>query len=327
MARQLRIEFPGAIYHVMSRGNEKGRIFRKDADRVLFIDTLKDSAELAGIEVIAYVLMDNHYHMIIATPNSNLSDFMRHFAVTYTVRFNRRYSRSGHLFQGRFKAILVEQDPYLIELSRYIHLNPIRGKGHELEVIQQRWEYLKTYPWSSLTGYTDKKKQVKWIRYDRILSYFKGRESDYKRYIIEGLKSGIKNPFDEVRSQIILGSEGFIEEVKKYFEQKQQEREVPAVRSLKKVLTAEEIFSEVSKYFHINKEQLINKSGRQHRQIAIDMMYRYTNLDQKEIGKIFGIDYSTVSQHRRRLAMQIKEDKELQETINRIKDVLDKLSN
>ena len=127
MARQLRIEFPGALYHVLSRGNERNPIFKKDSDRALFIATLKDSAELAGVEVISYVLMDNHYHMIIETPNANLSRFMRHFGLTYTVRFNKKYGRSGHLFQGRYKAILVEADEYAAELSRYIHLNPLRA--------------------------------------------------------------------------------------------------------------------------------------------------------------------------------------------------------
>ena len=118
MARQLRIEFPGALYHVMSRGNERNLLFKNDSDRVLFVDTLKDSAEGAGVEVVAYVLMDNHYHMIIETPQANLSRFMRHFGLTYTVRFNKRYGRCGHLFQGRFKAILIEEDPYLMVLSR-----------------------------------------------------------------------------------------------------------------------------------------------------------------------------------------------------------------
>ena len=125
MARQLRIEFPGALYHVMSRGNERNLIFKNDSDRVLFVDTLKDSAEGAGVDVVAYVLMDNHYPMIIGTPQANLSRFMRHFGLTYTVRFNKRYGRCGHLFQGRFKAILIEEDPYLRVLSRY----EVQGRG------------------------------------------------------------------------------------------------------------------------------------------------------------------------------------------------------
>ncbi len=326
MARQLRIEFAGALYHVMSRGNEKGHIFKKDADRVLFTDTLKDSAELAGVEVIAYALMDNHYHMIISTPKSNLSDFMRHFAVTYTVRFNRRYNRAGHLFGGRFKAILIEEDPYLLVLSRYIHLNPVRGKAWEGKDIKQRWEYLKTYPWSSLTGYIVRNKRIAWIKYDMILSYFKGQTSEYKRYVMAGLESDISNPFDDIRSQVILGRERFVEKVKKYLDKNKQIREVPALRSLKNALTAEVVLKEICQCFHIERKKLISKSGRWRRQIAIDMTYRYTNLSQDEIGKIFGIDYSTVSQHRRRLAILLKEDKELQEAFNKIRNVLVDLS-
>lgn len=326
MARQLRIEFAGALYHVMSRSNEKGSIFKKDADRVLFIDTLKDIAELAGVEVIAYVLMNNHYHIIIFTPKSNLSDFMRHFAVTYTVRFNRRYNRTGHLFGGRFKAILIEKDPYLLVLSRYIHLNPIRGKAWEGKGIKQRWEYLKTYPWSSLTGYIARNKRIDWIKYNMILSYFKGQVSEYKKYVMAGLESDISNPFDDVRNQIILGRERFVEKIKKHLDKNKQIREVPALRSLKNAPTAEAVLRKVYQYFHIEREKLISKSGRWRRQIAIDMIYRYTNLSQDGIGKIFGIDYSTVSQHRRRLAILLKEDKELQEVFNKIRNVLGDLS-
>jgi len=326
MARQLRIEFPGALYHVLSRGNERNPIFKKDSDRALFIATLKDSAELAGVEVISYVLMDNHYHMIIETPNANLSRFMRHFGLTYTVRFNKKYGRSGHLFQGRYKAILIEEDPYLMVLSRYIHLNPVRTKEWEDKKAEEKWEYLKEYQWSTLPGCIEKKKRAAWIKYDKTMGYFANPQA-YKEYMIEGLNTTLDSPFKEIKSQIILGSEGFVDKLKRYLKEKTKMREIPALRTLKKTLTIEDIIREVGDCFHIKKEALISKSGREMRQIAMEMAYRYTNNNQEDIGKVFGVDYSTVSQNRKRLKPKIEKDLKLSKAFKKIVERLDEMSN
>ena len=123
MARQLRIEYPDALYHVTCRGNEKRLIFRSDKDREKFLEILQRSLEIYNIKVYSYVLMRNHFHVLIKTPLGNLSHFMRHFNITYTSYFNRRYKRSGHLYQGRFKGLLIDSDEYFSMVSRYIHLN------------------------------------------------------------------------------------------------------------------------------------------------------------------------------------------------------------
>ena len=325
MARQLRIEFSGALYHVMSRGNERNPIFKKDSDRAMFIEALKDSAELAGVEVIAYVLMDNHYHMIIETPNANLSSFMRHFGLTYTIRFNKRYGRSGHLFQGRFKAIMIEEDPYLMVLSRYIHLNPIRTKEWEGKKAEEKWGYLKEYPWSTLPGYIEKKKKTDWIKYEKAMGYFTNHTA-YKEYMIEGLKAAVDNPFKEVKSQIILGSEGFIDKLKGHLDRKVNVREIPALRSFKKALTIEDVIAAVEKHFKVKRETIISRSGREMRHLAMEMAYRYANSNQEEIGKVFGVDYSTVSQNRNRLRTKIANDAKIKRSFEGIREGLDKLS-
>ena len=325
MARQLRIEFGGAVYHIMSRGNERAPLFKSDSDRVLFISTLKDSAELFRVEVMAYVLMDNHYHLLLRTPNANLSSFMRHFGLTYTVRFNKKYGRSGHLFQGRFKAILIEEDPYITVLNRYIHLNPVRTKGWEYKEAQEKWEYLRRYPWSTLGGYIDTNKRTEWIQYNTVLGYFANRKA-YKEYMMEGIKTIGDNPFKEIHSQTILGSEGFVDKLKRYLKKGTKIREVPALRTLKKTLTIEEVMKEVGRYFNATREMLISKSSKQKRQIAMEMTYRYTNKNQEEIGKIFGVDYSTVSQNRNRLRVKLEKDIKLQKTFKETGEILDELS-
>jgi len=128
MARPLRIEFPGAVYHVTSRGNARRKIYRDDEDREAFLATLAWVAERFGWRCHAYCLMDNHFHLLLETPQPNLSRGMRQLNGVYTQSFNRRHRKAGHLFQGRFKAILAEKDSYLLELARYIVLNPVRTR-------------------------------------------------------------------------------------------------------------------------------------------------------------------------------------------------------
>ena len=126
MARQWRIEYSGALYHVLSRGNGRQDTFLTDDDRVQFLDLLKEFSDRFGIEVYAYVLMGNHYHLLLKTPDANLSKGMQWFGTTYTRMFNLLNKRSGHLFQGRFKSIIIENETYLLRLSCYIHNNPVK---------------------------------------------------------------------------------------------------------------------------------------------------------------------------------------------------------
>ena len=128
MARPLRIEYPNAHYHVTCRGNDRRNIFRDDDDRRAFLDRLRKSLDIYEVRLHCYVLMNNHFHLVAQTPRANLSEFMRHFNVAYTSFFNRRHRRTGHLYQGRFKAILVQPDAWLLGLSRHVHMNPVRTR-------------------------------------------------------------------------------------------------------------------------------------------------------------------------------------------------------
>ena len=128
MARPLRIQYPDAYYHVTSRGNERKQIFSDEKDHKAFLERLSLSLDIYHVSLLAYVCMPNHFHLLVTTPEGNLSEFMRHFNISYTSAFNRRHGRVGHLYQGRYKAFLIDADHYLLEVSRYIHLNPIRIK-------------------------------------------------------------------------------------------------------------------------------------------------------------------------------------------------------
>src|SRR5918995_620648 len=175
MARPLRIEYTGAYYHVTSRGNERKAIFRDDHDREKFLALLGRSAEEFYLRVHGYVLMDNHYHLLLETERGGLNRALRYLNGVYTQYFNRRHNRVGHLFQGRYKAILVEKESYLLELSRYIHLNPWRVKG-SMDPMK--------YPWSSLGSYVGARAVPSWLTVKDVLSPFgsKGKRG-YREFV------------------------------------------------------------------------------------------------------------------------------------------------
>jgi putative transposase len=164
MARKLRVEYPGAIYHVLNRGDRREPIFRDDQDRKRFISTLGETCEKAAWQVHANCLMSNHFHLVVETPLGNLVDGMKWFLGTYTSRFNRRHRLSGHLFSGRYKALVVQgSEGYLRTVCDYVHLNPVRAKLLKPE------EPLRAYGWSTYRQYLSARKQrASWLRVDRL---------------------------------------------------------------------------------------------------------------------------------------------------------------
>ena len=325
MARPLRIQYPGAYYHVMNRGNRREDIFITDTDRSSFIDALADSCETFSVKLIAYVLMANHFHLLVQTTHANLSEFMRHFLVTYTVRFNRRHGRSGHVFQGRFKSLLVEEDEYLVPLSRYIHLNPIRPGQFKNTANKNKSDYLTKYPWSTYPGYCYLRKRDKRIDYGWLLNTYFGEDSAqgrhrYRAYVQQGIEGEIENPFEEVAHQSILGTQSFVKWVKKKLPHKDQ-REIPSLRKLQHDISAKHIIEEVARAGQVQTEELVDRKTRlkELRQIAMELSYRYSNEKQAEIGAIFGVDYSTVSQSRTRLRAKLKSSRKLNKQFEQIK--------
>ncbi|WP_263079874.1 transposase [Endozoicomonas sp. Mp262] len=202
MSRPLRIQYAGALYHVTSRGNERKAIYREDADFCLFLDTLADVCEQFNWVIHSFCLMTNHYHLVVETPDANLSQGMRQLNGVYTVRFNRKYGRVGHLFQGRYKAILVDKEAYLMELSRYVVLNPVRAK---MVKSPDGW------PWSSYCYTSGLLDSPQWLATDATLRYF-GSDRDeaivkFTRFVAEGV--GV-NIWEHLKQQIYLGDDNFI---------------------------------------------------------------------------------------------------------------------
>jgi REP element-mobilizing transposase RayT len=210
MARPIRIEFAGAIYHVTARGNERRRVFRRDEDREVFLATLGEAVALHELRVHTYCLMPNHYHLVVETPRGNLSRALGWLQTTYTIRFNRRYRRSGHLFQGRFKAHLVEADAYAQGLLRYVHLNPVRSREKRAPIAGERWRALSEYRWSSHRAYAGLAEPEPWLSLNWLV-FFGGERvaarKAYRAYLREAFGRAVANPWEQLRGGLVLGTD------------------------------------------------------------------------------------------------------------------------
>lgn len=314
MGRPLRIEYPGALYHIISRGNERRSIFLDNADRFKFLAILKDYHERYNVLIHSFVLMDNHYHLILETPKANLVEVMHGINGVYTGYFNRRHVRCGHLFQGRYKGILVDKDAYLVELSRYVHLNPVRAE------IVEKPEY---YTWSSYTTYIGKEKEHPWIEYSWVLGQFdKDKEiarKKYRKYIEEPVHKD--NLAQELSGQIILGGERFIEKIRDMFKGKSISKEVVERERVTKNIMPEDIIKKVTKAFGVTRDFIDNRAERNNpvRKAAMYLVYKYCNMGNREAGKIFGgIHYSAIRKAYVRFEEELAKDKELAKTIRKI---------
>lgn len=291
MSRALRIEYPGAFYHVLSRGNERKQIFKDDEDRFRFLDLLGEAAARWALSVHAYALMSNHYHILLETKAGRLSQPMRHLNGIYTQFFNRKHNRCGHLFQGRFKALLVDKESYLLTLSRYIHQNPLKAG-----MVKQALDY----PWSSYPAYLGIAKTQEWLNTEETLSEFGANlDSQRKSYraFIETDDPNNANPFKNVIGQVVLGSQQFLKATKeRIFKLGKTSKENPCRKVLKTNLPAQRIIGEVCQVFGVKRESLLGGRSRSMARPAAMLYLRYKSLlTLNEIARIFKLDYTAVS--------------------------------
>jgi len=293
MARAWRIEYEGALYHVLSRGNEQRPIVIDDADRKLFLDTVAQMAERFEVDIFAYVLMDNHYHLLFRTRRANLSKSMQWFGATYTNRFNMKHNRSGHLFQGRFKNMLVENDAYLLQLSYYIHRNPLRAK-----MVKR----LASYRWSSYRAYAYGRPIPKWLNTDMILSHFTNVEDPHRAYRQDAQKYAREEQriWEDLRHGIFLGTEKFTEKIKKQYLSDIPHPEIPQQKQLDKNVDAEALLLHAAALLNCNLEHLrkatrISKADKADRDFLIYLLWHSGQLTNQQVGEQFGLTYSAVS--------------------------------
>jgi len=272
MARPLRIEFAGALYHVTSRGNGREDIYLDDSDRELFMVVLGEACSLFNWTVHAWCLMGNHYHLLVETPDSNLSRGMRYLNGVYTQRFNRTHSHVGHLFQGRFKAILVEKEAHMLELARYVVLNPVRAGMVE---SAEQWS------WSSYPAMVGLSGCPEWFDREWLLGNFgesnRSAVRQYMRFVEDGVLQS--SPWSMLKNQIYLGSDRFVEKVQSDLPSRQQKlSEIPKAQKRSMPKSIEEYLTMTSS-----------------RDEAIVAAYKSGGYTLQDIGSHFGKHYSTIS--------------------------------
>ena len=275
MARPLRIEFDGALYHVTSRGNDRNAIFKGDSDRELFLNTLAQVTERFHWICHAYCLMRNHYHLVVETPDGNLSKGMRQLNGVYTQTFNKRHGRVGHVFQGRFKGILIQKDSHFLEVCRYVVLNPVRTKtiSHP-----RQWK------WSSYRATAGAIQAHGCLTAAEILSHFGQRKASAQEKYCKFVQAGIDSPsiWDNLEAQSLLGVEGFAEGLRHHVTGKEKIRDIPKRQRFVGRPALEKLFSQRSQRKE-SRGQLIVKA-------VTDYGY-----SQMELASFLGLHYSTIS--------------------------------
>ena len=320
MARPLRIEYEGAYHHVLSRGNNQQTVFLTDHDRNTFLKIIGRMSDRFEVDIIAFVLMDNHYHLLLRTNRPNLSKTMQWLGTTYTTIFNLRHSQKGHLFQGRFKSILVENEPYLIQLSCYIHRNPLRAG------IVER---LIDYPWSSYPAYAYNRLRPDWLKTDMILSQFGPDSTERKAYRekVQQYADEKKRIWEDVKHGVFYGSKTFVDQIKKDYLSGERQADVPGQKKMGDDMDLGEIVRAASAILKIDiqswkNSRRISKLDMINRDMLIYYLWQVGLFSNSQIGDQLGLTVSSVSRRVGLFENLLGQDKKLQKEYEKYKSII-----
>jgi len=333
MPRPLRIEHPGACYHVVNRGNRRDKVFLSDSDYDLFLEKLGEYAEKYDIVIYSYCLMPNHQHLFLRTLHANLGKFMQSFNTSFTLCVNNRHGKSGHLFQGRYKAQLVETELYKNKLSRYIHLNPVKTTASNTQKESELKKRLFCYRWSSYLIYMDVARKPKWLNRSFVLdSWGKVKEEkikNYQGYVEKGIRTDNKEEFPSNGISSITGSESFQGRLIKLFLKKSlddiDEREQPELRKINTPVI-HDVITSVAEYFNLSSKDITIRRGcdRDARSIAMHLSVRFckkiTTL--ATIAAHFHIGVNGISSNEKRCLERFSTNKQFLKTANNIAEAI-----
>lgn len=320
MARPLRIEYEGALYHLTARGNERGKVFFTKADYRKFKDYLREGQTKFGFILHCFVLMTNHYHLLIETPEKNLSKIMHYLNSSYTTYINIKRKRSGHLFQGRYKAILVDRDSYLLELSRYLHMNPVRAN------MTERPE---DYPHSSYAAYIAEGDGL--AHTTDLLSMFsndkKAAKQRYKIFVESALGEKMESPLKKVYGGMILGSVPFIKESLNRLEDELLKRtETSHKKELRSHYEIEDVLSLVAAHYGVTPEIAASAARNDIRKVVIYLLKKQSAASNQAIGEaIGGMSGFAVAKAHQRLMAEIDNDVALRKEIDKLADKMSRV--
>jgi REP element-mobilizing transposase RayT len=317
MARSLRIEYPGAFYHVINRGNAREKVFVSDRDREKFLEYLHAASDRFSLIVHTYCLMDNHYHLLVETPEANISKAIQWLNVSYAVYFNRKRGRNGHLFQGRFKAYVIDADEYLHALSRYIHLNPVRATLVDKPGM---------YPWSSYNALTGRTKVPEWLEVGYLLGHFHKTEAKamqlFRKFCEEVEGKFLEDLSKNAVQGCIVGNENFVTWIQKKLPLfKSGEREIPQLKKLKLRPTMDTIVQEVREEFGCEVEDILRAGKKRNiaREAAIYLSQLHAGVTGKAVGEYFGrISGARISAVLRKVKLEIETHSSLKKKIEHV---------
>jgi len=285
MARALRIDIPDGVYHVMSRGLDRRAIVRDDQDRQTWTELLGRTAERRHWSVFAWALLDNHFHVFLRTPHADLSAGMHDLNAGYVTRFNWRHRRSGPLLQGRFRGVLVEEGHHYWELSRYIHLNPVRAGLVPAP---------EAYAWGSCRFYFRSRSAPSWLAWEEILGEhgwtLRTARRRYREFLQEGISLPPQSPFGDTVASTLLGSSGFVNRMKVWLHDRLPDADVPAARELRHEVSVEQVEAAVCKAYGVSPE-CVRARGKHHNEarcVGVYLCRRLTGMRLADIGKHFG---------------------------------------
>ena len=332
MARPLRINYEGAVHHVTIRGNERRAIFLASGDHERFNDTLAGSVRFYNVRLYLFCHMTNHVHLVLETPQANLSRFMQRLKTAYAVYFNKKHSRHGHLFQGRFGATTVEEDEYILKLSRYVHLNPVFVKAHENKTDRERVQILRQYPWSSYPSYIGRSTPLDFVDYHPILSMMDSRKkkqaATYRRFVEGGVRN-IDSAFVDTkrRSRFCIGSDDSQERAQERYQcivQAHDSREDISFRRESGSYCAETVLTELLEILNIPRDAItVRRRGSLVRPLVAYALCQYANCTQREVGRLLGgCSGAAISMQVKKLHNQLAKDSEAQQILAKLEKSL-----
>lgn len=333
MARQLRVHFPGAVYHVTGRmlgswKEDKSLLFCDDRDRKRFVARLEQVVADFEVRIFLFCLMSNHFHLLLETPKGNLSRFMQSLNTSYTVYFNRRHIRHGHVLDGRYKAKLVAKDEYLLKLSRYIHLNPVTTSWWKSRPIADRIRRLRSYVWSSYPGYCGAKKPYEFVDKKPLMALAGVHGGPGSKGIREYVESGLARSDEELEevlreAHLGIGDQSFRVMVQKEtlkIEAGKRKKEDISFRKVLRSLPASKVLGLVAETYGVMEEELrMSRKGSFVRPTAARCLIRYAGLSQREAAVHLGVSTgAAISVQIKRLNEREGEDRKLARRLKKL---------
>lgn len=326
MSRPLRIEFPGAVYHISAHGNRNQSIFSVEEDRIIFLKNLSECADKYGVILYAYALLDSAFRIVFETTAANLTAFMHSVMARYTIGYNRRHALSGHLFEGRYRAVVLEKEKYLMPLSRFLHVCAVR---QGLAAAPADW------PWSSYSSYIQPGGPGQVVKTGAILGmmnpHIETAMREYRTYVESTDVFALKDPLADAAGNAVMGGDEFVRYVRDILSERYDDADAADMPALKRLQSwssadADEALGAIAGHFGVTLDALKKKKSKYNwpRDVAVRVFFRHSRWTLGRIGELFRISYSAVSKAVSRVEEKMQKSAYLAREIETLEDIFSK---